>query len=225
MSTTPKTLTVEESNKLLGTLLDLTVSNKKLPKAIRNYTMAVLMLDAGLRVGELVRLRGHHLYFNSRPVTSIIISPDIAEKRCERQIPVSVRLSDALKMYGESLTTYARNSSHYYVFHTTDSYQPLTTRQVERIIRTASIRALGRPIHPHVLRHTFASNLMRVTNIRTVQELLGHKNVSSTQIYTHPNEEDKVKAIACMQEGCFDTTEDLEKLRRAAHVANRPDAP
>ncbi|GAH69734.1 unnamed protein product, partial [marine sediment metagenome] len=49
--------------------------------------------------------------------------------------------------------------------------------------------------HPHMLRHTFASKLMRVTSMRTVQELLGHSSITSTQIYTHPNEDDKKKAI------------------------------
>ncbi|GAI79438.1 unnamed protein product [marine sediment metagenome] len=76
--------------------------------------------------------------------------------------------------------------------------KPLTRRQVHRIISYAAISALGRSVHPHVLRHTFASKLMRVTNMRTVQELLGHKNLTSTQIYTHPNEQDKHKAIENM---------------------------
>jgi integrase/recombinase XerC len=46
-----------------------------------------------------------------------------------------------------------------------------------------------------MLRHTFATNLMRTTNARVVQQLLGHKNLSSTQIYTHPNQQDLKKAI------------------------------
>ena len=50
------------------------------------------------------------------------------------------------------------------------------------------------------LRHTYATRLMRVTNIRTVQVLLGHRRLSSTQIYTHPDQEDKDKAIDKMQE-------------------------
>ncbi|MBA7615634.1 Tyrosine recombinase XerC [subsurface metagenome] len=74
----------------------------------------------------------------------------------------------------------------------------LTRRQVYKIISSAAIAALGRSVNPHVLRHTFASKLMRVTNMRTVQELLGHSNITSTQIYTHPNETDKHEAIEKM---------------------------
>ncbi|GAH51596.1 unnamed protein product, partial [marine sediment metagenome] len=65
----------------------------------------------------------------------------------------------------------------------------------ERITRNAAMKSLGRPVHPHVLRHTFASRLMRTTNSRVVQELLGHQHMSTTQIYMHPNQEDKKKAI------------------------------
>ena len=80
-------------------------------------------------------------------------------------------------------------------FYATDTQRPITTRQVERIILTASMKALNRPIHPHVLRHTFASRLMKRTNIRVVQQLLGHTSITSTQIYTHPDSDDLQKAI------------------------------
>ena len=83
----------------------------------------------------------------------------------------------------------------FYAFTTKNIDKPLSTRQVERIIRAAALKCLGRPVHPHALRHTFASRLMRKTNARIVQELLGHKNLSSTQIYTHPNGEDLKDAI------------------------------
>jgi len=72
---------------------------------------------------------------------------------------------------------------------------PITTRQVERIIKHAAIASIGRPANPHMLRHTFATKLMRITNVRVVQELLGHRNLSSTQIYTHPNQDDFAAAI------------------------------
>lgn len=206
---TPKTLTTEESDKLLNKLLGNYHEKNYHPKRIRNYTMALLMLDAGLRVGEVVQLHGYHLYFNCLPVTSIIIPPEIAKNKMERIIPVSQRLSDALKKYHTTpLAAYIKPTGTY-AFYTAGTGQSLTTRQVERIIRAAAMKALGRPVHPHVLRHTFASNLMRVTNMRTVQELLGHKNLSSTQIYTHPNSEDLKKAIdslpAIQEAGCYDS--------------------
>lgn len=195
MSPTPKTLNVTECHQLLNALLVKDAPHKTFRKGIRNYTIALLMLEAGLRVGEVVQLTDRDLYFNSRPVTSIIISPEIAKNKRERTIPVSERLSNALKeFYPYTDTTFVKPTAAY-VFFQADQRKPLTTRQVERIIRAAAIKSLGRPIHPHVLRHTFASKLMRVTDMRTVQELLGHKNLSSTQIYTHPNQDDLKKAI------------------------------
>jgi len=191
----PKTLTSEDAEKLLRELLEGIESTFSEPKQIRNHTIALLMLDAGLRVGEVVQLRADDLYFNAEPVTSITIRRAIAKNKTERTVPVSRRLGDALKKHYQDIKYYAGNLDPYFAFHHGRPYRPLTTRQVERIIRAAAMKSLGRPIHPHVLRHTFASRLMRKTNIRVVQELLGHKHLTSTQVYTHPNGEDLKEAI------------------------------
>ncbi|GAJ04418.1 unnamed protein product [marine sediment metagenome] len=82
-----------------------------------------------------------------------------------------------------------------YAFYATWCMRPLTVRQVQRIITFAGKLSMGRNIHPHLLRHTFATRLMRNTSMAVVQQLLGHTNLSSTQIYTHPNGEDRKKAI------------------------------
>ena len=196
---TPKTLTTEECDKLLNELLGNYHEKNYHPKRIRNFTMALLMLDAGLRVGEVVQLWYHHLYYNCLPVTSIIIMPEIAKNKTERTIPVSQRLCEALKKHHPYISGRFYKNNTGPVFSRSLTRFSLTTRQVERIIKAAAMKALGRPVHPHVLRHTFASNLMRVTDMRTVQELLGHKNLSSTQIYTHPNSEDLKKAIKAIE--------------------------
>lgn len=192
---TPKTLTTEECDKLLYELAKWRNSEHANAKAIRNYTIALLMLDAGLRVGEVVQLRISDLIFNSVPVTSIIVRPEIAKNKMERIIPVSHRLSNAFKKIIEFYWSAADKFVNYWAFGSLNASTHVTTRQVERIIRAAAMKALGHPVHPHVLRHTFASRLMRTTNARIVQELLGHKQLSSTQIYTHPNQEDLKKAI------------------------------
>lgn len=195
MSPAPKTLTVTECHQLLDALIIKDGTKKQFRKGIRNHLMALLMLDAGLRVGEVVKLKYLDLYFGASAVTTIVIELGIAEKGCERQIPVSSRLSNAI----ETMTVYWWKCDPLVpsdnAFYTGTPEQRLTTRQVERIIRAAAMKSLGRPVHPHVLRHTFASRLMRKTNARVVQELLGHKNLSSTQIYTHPNGDDLKKAI------------------------------
>ncbi len=198
---TPLTLTAAECEKLLYQLLYLSNILKQSHPGIRNHTIAVLMLDAGLRVGEVVQMRGFDLYFNYLPVTSITIRPDIAKNKTERIIPVTHRLRQALKNHAEAEGGFDNIFSDIFVFRQHKHECHITTRQVERFIRKAAMKSLGRPIHPHVLRHTFATRLMRKTNTRVVQELLGHKHMTSTQIYTHPDSEDFKKAINSIENG------------------------
>lgn len=194
----PKTLDVEQQLLLLKALRRYGSPSKTTLKGIRNYLMAVLMLDAGLRVGEVVKLGVADLWFNEAPVTSLLLQQTITKNHRERIIPVSPRLRVAInEMYCAcwhndvtALTNYA--------FYTKDPGDTITTRQVENIINAAAEKCFGRRVNPHMLRHTFASRLLRVTNMRTVQELLGHSCITSTQIYTHPNEDDKKKAIEAL---------------------------
>lgn len=191
----PKTLDSEQQMLLLDALLRTGAPSKTLRKGIRNHLIGCLMLDAGLRVGEVVKLRCSHLYFNNLPVKSLILTSDITKNHRERSVPVSSRLTVSLQKYFSLWLAPNYHDDVKFCFYVTDSLHPLTTRQVENIINTAALKVLGRRINPHMLRHTFASRLLRVTNMRTVQELLGHSCITSTQIYTHPNEDDKRKAI------------------------------
>ena len=194
-SESPPTLETEECEKLLDALLSNDSTSKKKRKAVRNHCMALLMLDAGLRVGELVSLRLSDLFFNRVPVRTIFIKPHMTKNGVEHSIPVSHRLSQALTSYGKTWYLLNPDQGMFFAFTNQKSNRPLTTRQVERIICAAGWKALGRPVHPHMLRHTVASKWMRVTNEAVVQQLLGHKYLTSTQVYCHPNEDDKRRAI------------------------------
>jgi len=195
MTGTPITLTTEDADVLLARLEHFPAGVTKTTRRVRNWCMALLMLDAGLRVGEVVRLYQIDLQLGKVPVSSLRITADIAKNKTERIIPLSERIRTAIRMISTCLWEQDTSGNHYAFYRGHDSNQLLTTRQVERIIRKAAMKSLGRPVHPHVLRHTFASRLMRTTNARVVQELLGHQHMSTTQIYTHPNEDDKKKAI------------------------------
>lgn len=199
MPITPKTLTVLESSMLLDALLPLTGPLKKKLRGMRNYTIALLMLDAGLRVGEVVRLSEEDLYYAYAAVQSVTICPAIAKNKMERTIPLSGRIQRAIEMMQKSWWSAGWGGEGDYAFTKIGSPQRLSTRQVERIIRCKAESAIGRPVHPHVLRHTFASKLMRTVNARVVQELLGHKSITSTQVYTHPNQEDLKSAIGTLE--------------------------
>ena len=139
------------------------------------------------------------LIFNNAPVTSLLVRPVIAKNHKERSIPITTRLCEALKKMNESHLYGVPTNVPLRAFPSRVTDKSLSRRQVYKIINSAAVAALGRSVNPHVLRHTFASKLMRVTSMRTVQELLGHSNITSTQIYTHPNEQDKHKAIENME--------------------------
>jgi len=194
------TLTSEECDKLLDHLQH-PPNNAAQPRVHhRNYTMALLMLDAGLRVGELVKLEQDQLYYPDAPVSAMTIRKDQAKNKNERTIPTSNRLHDAFdqmfRFWWKNDTALGARTA----FYTNHCQHPLTVRQAQRIITSAGKLSLGRDIHPHLLRHTFATRLMTKTSMRVVQQLLGHKRISSTQIYTHPNGEDLKKAIDALDE-------------------------
>ena len=198
MSGTPKTLTTVECHRLLDALLFKDGTLTQVHRGIRNYAIALLLLDAGLRVSESIGLNVTDLVFNTAPVTSLLVRPEIAKNHKERQIPISTRLSEAISQMNKYYWSPLPSNVQHRAFYSGPSDRSLTRRQVHRIITSAALLSLGRSVHPHILRHTFASRLMRVTDMRTVQELLGHSNITSTQIYTHPNAEDKHKAIENM---------------------------
>lgn len=200
MKTQLLTLTFEECDKLLRYLQQ--PRDDRVPTRIyhRNYTMALVMLYTGCRVGELVQLRQDQLWFADAPVFALHIESTQAKNKHERTIPTITRLRDAIEQMHRQWWISDWPDGTQYAFYQVRHSSPLTTRQVQRIIKSASAQAIGRDIHPHLLRHTFASQLMRKTSMRVVQQLLGHSSISSTQIYTHPNNDDYQKAIDSLNE-------------------------
>lgn len=192
---TLKTLTILESNQLLDELLREYGTKLQKIRGLRNYTIGLLMLDAGLRVGEVAALLVTDLKTDNGPVNSLVVRAEIAKGGRERVIPTTQRLRRAIEKMSSHFWVSPAYVPVMYSFYSKSPPIPLTTRQIERVIRCASVVALGRNIHPHQLRHTFATRLMRTCNIRIVQELLGHANLSSTQIYTHPDQQAKTEAI------------------------------
>lgn len=195
MKTNFLTLTPLECDKLLRHLKQPQNSDRPPRVYHRNYTMALVMLDTGCRVGELVKLRQDQFWFADAPVQALTIEKDQAKNKRERTIPTTIFLRAAIERMHRDWwikdTTLGVRSA----FYTTSSQYPLTARQVQRTIKSAGALSIGREIHPHLLRHTFATRLMSRTSMRVVQQLLGHSSITSTQIYTHPNHDDYQKAI------------------------------
>lgn len=195
MSSGPSCLEPADLEKLLAYLLSDHTTERQRIRCLRNWAMALVMVETGCRVGELVQLTIGHLWFQSHPVTNLLINAEIAKNKKSRTIPISQRLLSAITLLAESYWFGSGNLSDTSLYAFSSTSKPMSTRQVERSITTAGMKALGVPVNPHMLRHTFANRLRDKTDLRTIQELLGHSNISSTQIYTHPNGEDKRKAI------------------------------
>lgn len=195
-----ETLTVMECHQLLNVFLIRNGTPKQLRRGIRNYAMALLMLDAGLRVGELCKLLRTDLMFAGQVVQSLVIRLEISKRKIERTIPLSSRIQMSITELSCKIWGGMPGGDRGYAFYQKSCHRPLTPRQVQRFISAAAKQSIGRAIHPHVLRHTFATRLMKCVNAKIVQSLLGHTQLSSTQIYMHPDADDLKDAIDSIAE-------------------------
>jgi len=161
----------------------------------RNAAYFILMLEAGLRVGEVAKLTFDDLYFDNIAKQTITITKQMTKSKVSRDLHVSRRLAFALNRWHNITKINYKEPTEPIRGHTYEPGSSITSRTIERIIQRAADSAAGVLCTPHMLRHTFATRLKNVTDIRTLQELLGHQHLSSTQIYTHVNDEDKRKAI------------------------------
>lgn len=196
MQKTIETLSDEEIALFIGFFYRPVLSVTRENLITRDRLICLLMLDAGLRVGEVIDLTMGHLHLGGEPVNSIELSTRFAEKGSTRIIPITVRLRDAISLMYHNVWFPKDCGPTSRAFFGSDVHECLTTRQVERMTRGIGRSTISRDVNPHMLRHTFATRLMKVTNIRVVQQLLGHSSLQSTQIYTHPNTSDLQTAIA-----------------------------
>ena len=164
-------------------------------KEARNSCLVILLLDAGLRANEVMSLVTSDLYFKNMPVQTLFLRAAAAKRHRPRHIPLSVRSRRALHIYNPQPLLVPDLPIGQPAFPHKPQCHRMNNRQLQRIVHHAAGRALSFDVHPHQLRHTFATELLKVTDIRTVQELLGHQQVSSTQIYTHTNDNQKRDAI------------------------------
>jgi len=191
----PKTLDEIEVSKFMSCLKDKEYLWPSRRTRIRNYTLAMLMLHAGLRVSETLGLQYHDLFLLGAPVSSLLVRAKIAKNGRQREIPLSPPLLTVLESYRRTFFSDDSTVPYDLIFKSKISNRSLSSRQVQRIFSIASVHSIQRHVTPHMLRHTFATNVLRRSNLRVTQMLLGHTNVKNTQIYTHPNGDDLRKAI------------------------------
>lgn len=179
--TLPKVLSEAEQAALLDEL------NTRYPTPHRNLCMLRLMLEAGLRVGEVVALRPEHL-----DMTTCRLTVRDGKGSKDRTLWINDELRDEIGAWLE------RRPESPYLFPTRNGSQVRTRymrSMVKRLAKQAEIDEAER-VSPHTLRHTFATDLLRETkNLRLVQKALGHADISTTQIYTHIVDEELEEAL------------------------------
>ena len=154
---------------------------------LRNRAMLELMYASGLRASEVVALKLGDID-RSRMLLKIL-----GKGKKERYVPFHELALEYLDRYLKSsrpsLMIHAK-AKHQVVFVNKNG-NPMTTRGLRDILdRTALQTGLGRHLHPHTIRHTFATHLLdQGAELRFVQEMLGHSSLSTTQIYTHVSKE------------------------------------
>ena len=162
----------------------------------RDRSIILLMLHAGLRNGEVCKLDVADLYLGSEIVHTLIIFDGHSKTRSSRHIALSPLLVSTLYEHIVSRPDYKDGVyPNAPAFVTKNQKIRISPKDVQRIVAGHTWTWMGVTCTPHSLRHTFATRLMKVASIRVVQQLLGHKTLSSTQVYTHPNSEDRATAI------------------------------
>lgn len=189
-------LTEEEAQAILR------VPDRRTLQGKRDYAILLLLLSTGLRKAEICNLKvGDLKTYRSQAVVDVI-----GKGKRFRRIPLKAEtllaIKDYLKADGNGV------SPDYPLFLTLGKHgrcekQGLTAKAVDCLVKAVAKKALIRKrIHPHVLRHTFATTLLDKGNdLRTVQALMGHSHIRTTEAYLHSTDDRKVEAIQSLTFG------------------------
>lgn len=175
----PKNLLISEVEKLLDLSLkeiEIAKNPAKQKKAQRLYVLLELLYATGMRVSELVSLKSQDIMRDNFFITIK------GKANKERIVPLNDKARDALNMWIKN------NPKNQYLFPANSKSKHLERQVFARDLKALAIRANidSAKVSPHVLRHAFASHLLQGgANLRIVQTLLGHSDISTTQIYTH----------------------------------------
>jgi len=155
------------------------------PQHLRDRAILELLFSSGLRVSELVNLdRGH---INTKRREFMVRG----KGQKDRPIFISESAADHVKAYlaarSDSLAPLFLNYSRNNIADSSGDYRRLTPRSIQRLIsKYAKLAGITKHVSPHTMRHSFATDLlMNGADIRSVQSMLGHSNISTTQVYTH----------------------------------------
>lgn len=167
----PKSLSPDEATRLV----ELSATDET---ACRDRALLELLYSSGLRLAEVCNLELDHLQSDG----TIRVTGKGSKTRI---VPVGSAAQSALQQWLKQRGAWAAAGEK--AVFVSPRGRRLSGREVERIVaRRAQAQGIGQPVHPHMLRHSFASHVLESSgDLRAVQEMLGHASIATTQIYTH----------------------------------------
>lgn len=187
----PKVISPEKMFEFLDSL-----KNAKKSNHLRLQAILELLYASGLRVSELISLPLSCLVNVSTSVTTILVN---GKGNKERLVPINEISLEVLKKYLKIRGVFIRGKkSERFLFPSSAKEGHLTRQRIGQLIKEAAID-FGLPpykISPHVFRHSFATHLLQGgADLLTIQKLLGHSDIATTEIYTHVMPESLMKLV------------------------------
>jgi integrase/recombinase XerD len=180
----PGVLTPKEIDRLFD------APDVKTPLGVRNRAILELFYASGLRVSEMASLQLTDLHFNERFLRCI------GKGRKERVVPVAGTAIKWVQRYLEEVRPQLSPGDHEHTVFLSKRRQPMSRKTIwDMIKKCARDAGITKTVYPHSLRHSFASHLLaNGAELRIIQEMLGHADIATTQIYTHVDP-DRLKGV------------------------------
>ena len=172
--TLPQALSIEQAIKLVDISDDAVLS-------VRDHAILELFYSSGLRLSEVVNLNIDALDFTEG---TVVVT---GKGNKTRIVPMGKHAIDAIQKWLQIRTIYATNDTPNKAVFIGLQGRRVGARNLQLRLKEWSIKqGINSSVHPHMLRHSFASHVLQSSgDLRAVQEMLGHANISTTQIYTH----------------------------------------
>lgn len=180
----PGVLTPKEIDRLFA------APNLKTPIGLRDRAILELFYASGLRVSEMTSLQLSDLHFDEKFLRCV------GKGRKERVVPVAGTAIKWVERYLKEVRPQLTPGDHERTVFLSGRHQPLSRKTVWAMIKKyARDAGITKTIYPHTLRHSFASHLLaNGAELRIIQEMLGHADIATTQIYTHVDP-DRLKGV------------------------------
>lgn len=171
----PEVLSIEEIDEMIKAI------PRDKEEALRNEAIIEMLYGSGLRVSELINLRISRISFED----GFMLVEGKGSK--ERVVPISPRALQLTKLWMEERTCLNISPDASDILFLNRRGRQLTRVMIFYIVKDLATRAgINRPVSPHTLRHSFATHLLEGgANLRSIQELLGHESVTTTELYVH----------------------------------------